>query len=44
MIKRTMNSFNGTLDIYLASAGTGKTTKLLAIIDSHLNEKVLQTI
>ena len=35
-----MNSFNGTLDIYLASAGTGKTTKLLDIIDKHLEEGV----
>lgn len=27
-----------TLDIYLASAGTGKTTRLLDIIDKHLEE------
>lgn len=31
-----MNSFNGTLDIYLASAGTGKTHRLMNIIDYHL--------
>lgn len=31
-----MNSFNGTLDIYLASAGTGKTHQLMNIIDYHL--------
>lgn len=31
---------NSTLDIYLASAGTGKTTKLLDIIDKHLEEGV----
>ena len=31
-----MNSFNGTLDIYLASAGTGKTHHLMSIIDYHL--------
>ena len=35
-----MNSFNGILDIYLASAGTGITTKLLDIIDKHLEEGV----
>lgn len=35
-----MNTFNGTLDIYLASAGTGKTHKLLDIIDKHLEEGV----
>lgn len=31
-----MNSFNGTLDIFLASAGTGKTHQLMNIIDYHL--------
>ena len=31
-----MNTFNGTLDIYLASAGTGKTHQLMNIIDHHL--------
>ena len=34
-----MNSFNGTLDIYLASAGTGKTHHLMNIIDYHLKNK-----
>lgn len=32
------NFENGTLDIYLASAGTGKTSTLLNIIDKHLKE------
>lgn len=32
--------FNQSLDIYLASAGTGKTTTLLNIIDKHLNAGV----
>jgi len=31
---------DSSLDIYLASAGTGKTTKLLDIIDKHLEEGV----
>lgn len=31
-----MNSFNGTLDIFLASAGTGKTHQLMNVIDYHL--------
>lgn len=31
-----MNGFNGTLDIFLASAGTGKTHQLMNIIDYHL--------
>ena len=31
-----MNTFNGTLDIYLASAGCGKTHQLMNIIDYHL--------
>jgi superfamily I DNA/RNA helicase len=31
-----MNTFNGTLDIYLASAGTGKTGQLMNIINNHL--------
>ena len=31
-----MNNFNGTLDIFLASAGTGKTHQLMNIIDYHL--------
>lgn len=35
-----MNSFNGTLDIYLASAGTGKTHTLMDIIDGHLKDGV----
>lgn len=35
-----MKSFNGTLDIYLASAGTGKTHTLLDIIDKHLEEGI----
>ena len=35
-----MNSFNGTLDIYLASAGTGKTHTLMNIIDYHLKNGV----
>lgn len=35
-----MNGFNGTLDIYLASAGTGKTHTLLEIIDKHLKEGI----
>ena len=35
-----MNSFNGTLDIYLASAGTGKTHQLMNIIDYHLKNGV----
>lgn len=35
-----MNSFNGTLDIFLASAGTGKTHTLLNIIDYHLKNGV----
>ena len=35
-----MNSFNGTLDIFLASAGTGKTHKLMNIIDHHLKEGI----
>jgi len=35
-----MNTFNGTLDIYLASAGTGKTHTLLDIIDKHLKDGV----
>lgn len=34
-----MNSFNGTLDIYLASAGTGKTHRLMNIIDYHLKNE-----
>lgn len=33
-----MNSFNGTLDIFLASAGTGKTHTLMNVIDKHLKE------
>lgn len=32
--------FNSELDIYLASAGTGKTTKLLDIIDHYLDKGV----
>ena len=32
--------FNNELDIYLASAGTGKTTKLLDIISHHLDEGI----
>lgn len=35
-----MNTFEGTLDIYYASAGTGKTRKLLDIIDTHLQQGV----
>lgn len=35
-----MNSFNGTLDIYLASAGCGKTHQLMNIIDYHLKNGV----
>ena len=35
-----MNSFNGTLDIYLASAGTGKTHTLMNIIDYHLKKGI----
>ena len=35
-----MNTFNGTLDIYLASAGTGKTHQLMNIIDKHLKDGV----
>ena len=31
---------NYDLDIYLASAGTGKTSTLLDIIDKHLEEGV----
>lgn len=32
------HQFNGTLDIYYASAGTGKTHQLMECIDSHLRE------
>ena len=35
-----MNSFNGTLDIYLASAGCGKTHQLMNIIDKHMRDGV----
>lgn len=35
-----MKTFNGTLDIYLASAGTGKTHQLMNIIDYHLKNGV----
>ena len=35
-----MTSFNGTLDIYLASAGCGKTHQLMNIIDYHLKNGV----
>ena len=35
-----MKTFNGTLDIYLASAGTGKTHQLMNIIDKHLKDGV----
>ena len=35
-----MNTFNGTLDIYLASAGCGKTHQLMNIIDYHLKNGV----
>lgn len=35
-----MNHFNGTLDIYYASAGTGKTYQLMNIIDYHLQRGV----
>ena len=35
-----METFNGTLDIYLASAGCGKTHQLMSIIDQHLKEGV----
>lgn len=35
-----MNTFNGTLDIYLASAGCGKTHQLMNIIDQHLKDGV----
>ena len=35
-----MNTFNGTLDIYLASAGCGKTHQLMNIIDEHLKNGV----
>ena len=35
-----MNTFNGTLDIYLASAGCGKTHQLMNIIDQHLKNGV----
>ena len=31
-----MGTFRGTLDIYYASAGTGKTTELLNILERHL--------
>lgn len=35
-----METFNGTLDIYYASAGTGKTSALLDIIDKHLKNGI----
>ena len=35
-----MKTFNGKLDIYHASAGTGKTHKLLDIIESYLDQGV----
>lgn len=35
-----MNTFNGTLDIYLASAGSGKTHQLMEIIDSYVQQGV----
>lgn len=35
-----METFKGTLDIYYASAGTGKTTVLLDILDKHLKEGI----
>ena len=35
-----MSGFDGTTDIYLASAGTGKTHQLMDIIDMHLKEGV----
>ena len=35
-----MKTFNGTLDIYLASAGCGKTHQLMNIIDQHLKDGV----
>ena len=35
-----MKTFNGTLDIYLASAGCGKTHQLMNIIDYHLKNGV----
>lgn len=35
-----MKTFNGTLDIYLASAGCGKTHQLMNIIDKHMKEGV----
>ena len=35
-----ISKFNGTLDIYYASAGTGKTHQLMDIIDKHLKDGV----
>lgn len=35
-----MKTFNGTLDIYLASAGSGKTHQLMEIIDSYVQQGV----
>lgn len=35
-----MKNFNGSIDIYYASAGVGKTTKLLDIVDHHIKEGV----
>ena len=35
-----MKNFNGSIDIYYASAGVGKTTKLLDIVDYHIKQGV----
>ena len=35
-----ISKLNGTLDIYYASAGTGKTHQLMDIIDKHLKDGV----